>query len=74
MGKSFAKFAMSEAKRHYQKKGPSDTQKKWMAIEKSFAIARECIREREAQVNRWVEDGREAYELVEYIREGGEPY
>lgn len=69
MGRT-AKFAMGEIKRHYKKKGPSDTQKKWMAIENLFESARECVREYEIEQERQ----QAAYEYVMYLREGGEPY
>lgn len=71
---SMVRFGMNELKRHYKKKGPSADQKKWMAIEKSFATARECVREHERNINRWEEQGREAVWLIEEIKAGGEPW
>lgn len=69
MGRT-TRFISSEVKRHYKRKGPSESQKQWMAIEKMFTYAKECVKEREIELQKWDD----AFERMEHIKEGGDPY
>lgn len=65
----FNRFLAGEFKRaapHYDRAA----KRKWRQIERTFEKAKECVREREAELQRWEIANRR----MEHIKAGGSPY
>jgi hypothetical protein len=68
-------FFKGEMKRQAARSGfERDVLRQRRSMEKTFASARECVREYELRQELMQDHSEEAYELIEHIKAGGRPY